>query len=157
MNYKRFILDVDGVFNDGKIYWSATGKLFKAFSNYDHDGLKFLRQYIPIECISADRAGWEITKSRIVDHMKIPLTLVSEHERLEWVKSQGNLSDTIYMGDGPHDAKILREVGLGIAPAQAWESCKKYADYITTRAGGEGAVIEACVYILNKMEIKHEF
>ena len=44
--YKRFILDVDGVLNDGMLYWGVDGKPFKAFGNYDHDGLKLLRKHI---------------------------------------------------------------------------------------------------------------
>jgi 3-deoxy-D-manno-octulosonate 8-phosphate phosphatase KdsC-like HAD superfamily phosphatase len=40
--YKRFIMDVDGVLNDGMLYWGVDGKPFKAFGNYDHDGLKLL-------------------------------------------------------------------------------------------------------------------
>ena len=31
--YKRFIMDVDGVLNDGMLYWGVDGKPFKAFGN----------------------------------------------------------------------------------------------------------------------------
>ena len=76
--YKRFIMDVDGVLNDGMLYWYAGGKPFKAFGNYDHDGLKILRKHLEIEFVSADEVGWPITESRIVDHMKFPCTMVKE-------------------------------------------------------------------------------
>lgn len=155
--YKRFILDVDGVLNDGKIYWGIDGKPFKVFGNYDHDGLKFLRQHLDIQFITADKAGYTITWSRVVKHMGFPLTLVGEKERFDWVMSQGNPVNTVYMGDGPHDAAILKNVGLGIAPGQAWDSAAMAADYLTIREGGDGAVMEACVYILNEMGIKHDF
>ena len=74
--YKRFIMDVDGVLNDGMLYWGIDGKPFKAFGNYDHDGLKILRKYLEIEFVSADEIGWPITESRIVEHMKFPCTMV---------------------------------------------------------------------------------
>lgn len=155
--YKRFILDVDGVLNDGKIYWGANGKPFKVFGNYDHDGLKALRPHLDIQFITADKAGYDIAHSRIVDHMNFPLTLVGEKERFDWVLSQGNPATTVYMGDGPHDAAIIKNVGLGIAPAQAWTTTALAADYLTLREGGDGAVMEACVYILNEMGIEHDF
>jgi len=155
--YKRFILDVDGVLNDGMLYWGPDGKPFKAFGNYDHDGLKFLRDKIEIEFISADRQGWPITESRIVTHMKFPLTCVKEADRLDFVLNKGNPEETVFMGDGPYDAKIFPYVGLGIAPAQAWRTAITNADYVTPRAGGQGAVLDACVYIMDKMGIEHEF
>lgn len=154
--YKRFILDVDGVLNDGMLYWGADGKPFKAFGNYDHDGLKVLRNHISIEFISADELGWAITKSRC-DHMNLPLTLVKEANRMEYILGKGNPAETIFMGDGPYDAKIFPKVGLSIAPAQAWRTAIIEADFITNREGGKGAVMDACVYILDKLGVKHEF
>jgi len=155
--YKRFILDVDGVLNDGMLHWGADGKPFKSFGNYDHDGLKFLRDKIEIEFISADRQGWPITESRIVTHMKFPLSCVKEADRLDFVLGKGNPDETVFMGDGPYDAKIFPHVGLGIAPAQAWRTAIANADYVTPREGGKGAVLDACVYIMDKMGIEHEF
>jgi 3-deoxy-D-manno-octulosonate 8-phosphate phosphatase (KDO 8-P phosphatase) len=155
--YKRFILDVDGVLNDGMLYWGVDGKPFKAFGNYDHDGLKQLREFIDIEFISADKQGWPITESRIVQHMKFPLTLVKEADRNAFILNKGNPEETVFMGDGPYDAMIFPNVGLSIAPAQAWRTAIENANYVTLRAGGNGAVLDACVYIMDKMGIKHEF
>jgi 3-deoxy-D-manno-octulosonate 8-phosphate phosphatase (KDO 8-P phosphatase) len=155
--YKRFIMDVDGVLNDGMLYWGHDGKPFKAFGNYDHDGLKLLRDHLNIEFVSADENGWPITYNRIVEHMKFPLTMVKEKDRLNWVLSKGDPKETIFMGDGPYDAKIFPHVGLSIAPAQAWRTAIANADLITRREGGKGAVMDACVYIMDKMGIEHEF
>ena len=157
MKLKRFILDVDGVLNDGMLYWGIDNKPFKAFGTFDHDGLKILRNYLDIQFISADEVGWDISYSRIVNHMRFPLTLVKERERYDWVMEQGDRLDTAYMGDGPYDAKILRDVGMGIAPAQAWRTTKQMANFVTPSAAGHGAVFEACLHIMNKMRIKYEF
>jgi 3-deoxy-D-manno-octulosonate 8-phosphate phosphatase (KDO 8-P phosphatase) len=152
--YKNFILDVDGCLNDGCIYWGVDGKPFKAFGNYDHDGLKLLRKHINIQFISADKAGWNITNSRIVDHMKFPLTLVPEATRFDFVKNF-NLDETIYMGDGFYDAPIIKAAALGIAPAQARIEAKEAADFVTYSKGGHGAVMDACLYIMDKMGISY--
>jgi len=150
-------MDVDGVLNDGMLYWYAGGKPFKAFGNYDHDGLKLLRKHLEIEFVSADEIGWPITESRIVEHMKFPCTMVKEKDRLDFVLNKGNPEETIFMGDGPFDSKIFPHVGLSIAPAQAWRTAISNATYVTPREGGKGAVMDACVYIMDKMRIKHEF
>ena len=44
----------------------------------------------------------------------------------------------------------IKKVGFSIAPANANSIAKKYADYITERSGGDRAVAEACIYILEK-------
>ena len=155
--YKRFIMDVDGVLNDGMLYWGVDGKPFKAFGNYDHDGLKLLRKHLEIEFVSADEVGWPITESRIIEHMKFPCTMVKEKDRLDFVLNKGNPEETIFMGDGPFDAKIFPHVGLSIAPAQAWRTAISNATYVTPREGGKGAVMDACVYIMDKMRIEHGF
>ena len=155
--YKRFILDVDGVLNDGMLYWGVDGKPFKAFGNYDHDGLKILRNYLEIEFVSADENGYAITHNRITEHMKFPLTMVKEKDRLNFVLSKGDPSETIFMGDGPYDAKIMPHVGLSFAPAQAWRTAVNAATYVTKRDGGKGAVMDACIIIMDKMGIEHGF
>ena len=155
--YKRFIMDVDGVLNDGMLYWGVDGKPFKAFGNYDHDGLKLLRNHLDIEFVSADENGWPITYNRIVEHMKFPLTMVKEADRLDWVLGKGDAKETVFMGDGPYDAKIFPHVGLSIAPAQAWRTAIENADYVTEREGGKGAVMDACVHIMYLMGIENGF
>lgn len=158
MTYKRFILDVDGILNDGILYWGFDGKPFKAFGSYDSDILKVLKEHIHIEFVTADKVGWEVTYSRITKHMGFTLSLVKEHDRYDWVMGRhADPKEVIFMGDGPYDAPIIKDIGLGIAPSQAWRTAIANADYVTTRAGGHGAVAEAGVYIMDLMGIKHEF
>ena len=103
------------------------------------------------------RSGWPITYNRIVDHMKFPLTMVKEKDRLNWVLSKGDPAETIFMGDGPYDAKIFPHVGLSFAPAQAWRTAREAATHVTEREGGKGAVMDACIIIMDKMGIEHGF
>ena len=79
-----------------------------------------------------------------------------EASRYDFV-SQYNFDDIAYMGDGIHDAKIIRAAKLGIAPLQARIEAKQAADYITPSNGGEGAYLDACVHIMKQMEIPYEF
>ena len=154
--YKRFIMDVDGVLNDGMLYWGPDGKPFKAFGNYDHDGVKLLKPHVKLIFISADKHGWDILKSRIVDHMKCDLHYVPELLRYDFVESY-NFDKVVYMGDGLYDAKIIKKAKLGIAPAQARIEAKQSADFVTPSNGGEGAYLDASLHILKLMGIMHEF
>lgn len=59
-----------------------------------------------------------------------------------------DLKRVAYMGDDLNDLGPLSHVGLAIAPANACDEAKSLASYITTKAGGQGAVRQAVEYIL---------
>lgn len=154
---KYFISDIDGCLNDGKIYWDADGqKPFKAFGNYDHDGVKLLRDHIKLIFISADKHGWDIISSRVVDHMKCELHYVPEAERFAFVEKYG-FENVAYMGDGLYDAKIIRAAKIGIAPAQARIEARQVANYVTPSNGGEGAYLDAAAMLMRTLGISYEF
>jgi len=44
----------------------------------------------------------------------------------------------------------MKEVGYSIAPANSDKIAKEYADFVTDRSGGDRAVAEACLYIMEK-------
>lgn len=142
-----FVLDVDGVFTDGKFHYDANGKVFKVFGADDHDALNLMRELIQIEVITADAKGYEISHSRVVRDMNLSLSLVSSNERISWIENRNSLKTTIYMGDGILDYKIFRSVRYSIAPANAFIETKKAASHVTQSKGAEGAIAEACIHI----------
>jgi 3-deoxy-D-manno-octulosonate 8-phosphate phosphatase (KDO 8-P phosphatase) len=146
---KNLILDVDGVFTDGKFHYTSEGKVVKVYGPDDSDGLSLLRDKMNIEMISGDKRGFPITKKRIED-MKFPVHLVSTFERLEWIIERFDPAETVYVGDGIYDALVFRGVGYGIAPANAFPIAKEEADYVCERKGSEGAVAEACLHIMEQ-------
>ena len=94
--------------------------------------------------------GLEITKRRIVDDMNLPLDVVSVLKRIDWIKEHYNPDEVIYMGDGIFDHFVFNKIGYSIAPNNANSLAKKNADFVTTRNGGDRAVAEACLHILEK-------
>jgi len=88
--------------------------------------------------------------------MKYPLDLVSTIKRVEWISEKYDLGTVIYMGDGIFDHYVFKKVGYGIATENADFLAKKYADYITNRSGGERAVAEACIHILEKFFVPYD-
>lgn len=147
----KFILDVDGVMTDGKIYYSETGKMFKVFGAHDHDGLKLLQNFCEFEFVTADRAGAAISKARLVDHMGYKLSIIGEQDRLQWFKDNFDLATTAYMADGIFDAQIFPHVAVSIAPQNARIEAKKAATFVTDSASSEGAVLDACLYLINRI------
>lgn len=150
MKPKVFVLDVDGVMTDGQFHYTSDGKVMKIFGSDDHDVLSMLKPHLTIHFVTGDHRGFDISKARIVEDMKMPLDLVSTIKRIEWVKERWNPKEVIYMGDGIFDHYVFREVAYSIAPANASEVTKPFADYITKVKGGDRAVAEAGLHILEK-------
>jgi 3-deoxy-D-manno-octulosonate 8-phosphate phosphatase (KDO 8-P phosphatase) len=149
--FKNLILDVDGVFTDGKFHYTTEGKVVKVFGDADNDALSLIKHRLHIEMITGDKRGFDISKKRIHDDMGFPISLVSTFKRADWIKERFDPSETIYMGDGIYDPLVFREVGFSIAPANAFINTKKYANFVTTSKGGECAVAEAVIYILENI------
>ncbi|MEH1010147.1 HAD hydrolase family protein [Campylobacter concisus] len=103
-----------------------------------------------IHFVTGDHRGFEITKARIVDDMKMPLDLVSTIKRIDWIKERWNPNEVIYMGDGIFDHYVFKNVMYSIAPANSSSIAKSYASYVTKTSGSERAVAEASLHILEK-------
>jgi len=145
-----FILDVDGVLTDGKFFCTEEGKAMKAFGPDDNDAISLLRPYIEVHFVTGDRKGFNITKKRVVDDMQGKLDLVSTIKRVDWIKETWPLDRVIYMGDGIFDHYVFNQVAYSIAPANADEYARSVASFVTKRSGGDRAVAEAVLHVLEK-------
>ena len=145
-----FILDVDGVMTTGQFLYNADGKAMKVFGPDDNDGLSLLRSYLEIRFVTGDKKGFQITNKRIVDDMGFQLDIVSTIHRIGWIAERYDPKHVIYMGDGIFDHYVMKQVGYSIAPANADKSAKQCANFVTERLGGDRAVAEACLHIMEK-------
>ena len=145
---KVFIVDVDGVMTTGHFLYTNDGKTMKIFGPDDNDALSLLKPYLKIQFITGDKKGFAITKKRISQDMGYPLELVSTIKRSEWILEYYNPNTVIYMGDGIFDHYVMRNVAYSIAPANAHKHAKDQANFITSCRGGDRAVAEACLHIL---------
>jgi 3-deoxy-D-manno-octulosonate 8-phosphate phosphatase (KDO 8-P phosphatase) len=152
---KHVIFDVDGVLTTGQFLYDINGKAYKIFGPHDFDGLKMLKKlFVTINFITADKRGFEITKKRIVTDCGFKedqLTLVTEENRFDWIKSRFDLSAVAFVADGYHDAPILKQVAVGIAPNSARREAKAAAKYVTESDAGNGAVLDACLIIKQEL------
>ena len=151
-----FVLDVDGVMTTGQFFYTADGKTTKIFGPDDNDALSLLKRQIEIRFVTGDKKGYAITAKRIVEDMQFPLDLVSTIRRVEWIGERYALDKVVYMGDGIFDHYVMRDVGYAIAPANADRLAKQHADYVTERSGGDRAVAEACLHIMEKFFVPYD-
>ena len=150
---KVFILDVDGVMTNGHFTYTQDGKFSKVFGPDDNDALSLLKNHLEIRFVTGDRKGFEISHKRIVQDMNYKLDLVSTIHRVEWISAKYSLDSVIYMGDGIFDHYVMRKTLYSIAPSNADKNALSNANYITQRKGGDRAVAEACLHILDKFFI----
>lgn len=148
---KHLVMDIDGVLNTGHFFYSEEGKMFKVFGPHDKDGVILAQKLgLTIDFVTADRTGLSISRARIVTDWgfhESQLTCIPEGTRLSWIEKKYNLNEVAYIGDGIHDAPILKEVAVGIAPNSARKEAKDAADYVTESNAGSGAVLDAVLIL----------
>jgi 3-deoxy-D-manno-octulosonate 8-phosphate phosphatase KdsC-like HAD superfamily phosphatase len=94
---------------------------------------------------------------RMPDKLSIAKYTLASYAELDFgnVLIKYELEETIYMGDGIFDAEVFQRVGYSICPSDGFYLTRQMADFVTVAPGGNRAVAEACVHILNKFY--HEF
>lgn len=122
----------------------------KVFGPDDNDGLSLLKDVLEIRFVTGDKKGFLISQKRISDDMGFQLDLVSTIRRVDWIAERYSLASVIYMGDGIFDHYVMAKVAYSIAPANADKNAKEFSDYVTERSGGDRAVAEAALHILEK-------
>lgn len=153
---KLLILDVDGVFTDGNIYYFDNGVEGKKFHSHDGLGIKLLmRNSINAAVISGMVSVATEKRMRTLGIENVYLGVGEDKiPCFNLIKNQFNLADQhiAYVGDDLPDIPVMERVGFRIAVANAKEPVKAIADYITELKGGEGAVREVCdMLILNRI------
>lgn len=139
------VLDVDGVLTDGKITFSDDGHETKSFDVRDGYGIVQAREAgIKIAIVSGRYS--KVTGIRAKE-LKIHVTLQRVKNKLgavESIASDFNIppDKTIFIGDDVIDIPAMKKVGIGVAVADSHPDVIKAADWVTSKAGGAGAVRE---------------
>jgi YrbI family 3-deoxy-D-manno-octulosonate 8-phosphate phosphatase len=147
----HLILDVDGVFTDGCIYYGADGEMMKKFDMRDGMGLEILRQY-GVEVMVMTSENSQIVASRM-KKLKIDdvyLGVKDKYSLLSRIVRDRNLSfsQIAYMGDDVNDLANMCAAGWSLAPANATQPIKNDADVILQNDSANGAIREATEFII---------
>ena len=150
---KLLLLDVDGVMTDGRIIYLNDGGEAKAFDVKDGHGLKLVqRAGIQVGIITGRQS--DIVARRAAE-LGIELVYQGVKDKMQpFQEILGNLgleaSEVAYVGDDLVDLPVMQQVGFSATVADAVDDIKQYADLVTSRPGGRGAVREVCDYLLKE-------
>jgi len=144
---RLLVMDVDGVMTDGKITYTSDGQEVKSFNIKDGLGIK-RAQASGIETAiitgrtspMVERRARELGIAHLVQGREDKLAALSD------LVDQMNLSlnQVAYIGDDLPDMAAIESVRLGACPADAATEVKSKANWVSTRAGGDGCVRELC-------------
>ncbi|MCL1622678.1 HAD hydrolase family protein [Moraxella sp. Tifton1] len=157
---KLLAMDVDGVLSDGQIIYDAQGVEAKAFHVQDGVGLVALEQVGIILAIITGRNSPMV--ARRAQELGIHHVVQGRDDKFTALMTLADelglsLTECAYMGDDLPDLRAIREAGLGISVPNGVDIVKQAADFITTKAGGEGAVREVCELILKSQNKYNDF
>ncbi len=146
------VLDVDGVFTDGCVYYSADGELTKKFDMRDGMGLEILRQN-NVEVVVVTSENSELVAKRM-QKLKIANTFLGVKDKYSFLKhflqdKNSSFDAVAYVGDDVNDLANLCSVGWSFAPLNGTNVVKNNVDIVLTKSSGNGAIREVCEFILN--------
>lgn len=148
---KLVITDIDGVWTDGGMYYTANGDVMKRFSVKDGWGVAFLKKCgIPVAIMTGENT--QIVQKR-ADKLKVELCFLGVKNKVECAtklcKELGiSLEDVAFIGDDINDLPLLRLVGFSASPNNTPDYIKREVNYVTSASGGNGAFREFVEKIL---------
>ena len=152
---RLLVLDVDGVLTDGTLYYSANGEELKAFNIQDGLGIKMLQAAGLETAIISGRGSAALVQraqNLAIRHLYqgVERKLAAFEELLRGLSLAP--AQAACMGDDLPDLALLERCGLALAVPDAPDVVRARAHYVTRRAGGRGAVREACELILEAQD-----
>lgn len=148
----HFVLDVDGVFTDGSITYTKDGEHTKAFDMRDGMGLEILRQFnIEVMVMTSEQSELVAKRMQKLNIKHVYLGVKDKFTRLNHLAKEKGISknNIAYMGDDVNDLANICSVGWSLAPNNAMDVVKQHADMVLSKNSGNGAIREACQFILN--------
>ena len=146
-------IDVDGVLTDGTFWWGPDGQEWKRFSFRDVMGVsRALRSGLIIAMISGeesplvDRFATKMGIEDVFKGCKDKARALRELARRRGLE----LSEIAYMGDDVNDLEAMKLSGLAATPADAEDSVRARAQFVSKHEGGRGAVRELLEHLIER-------
>ena len=132
---KLVITDIDGVWTDGGMYYTADGDVMKRFSVKDGWGVIFLRELgIPVAIMTGENT--QIVQKR-ADKLKIKYCYLGVKDKVAQARELCR-----ELGISLDEVPLLRLVGYSASPANTPGYVKREVKYVTAAHGGYGAFRE---------------
>ena len=158
----HLFLDFDGVLTDNFVYVNEKGEEMVRCSRSDGIGIQKLKDKGITVCIMSTETNPVVCKRaeklnvHCLQGISDKLQALKEMDAVELSKTAFmgrdavDLSKTAFMGNDLNDLKAMQAVGIPIAPADARPEIRDIAKYVTKARGGNGAVREACGWVIAK-------
>jgi len=154
-NIKIFLMDVDGVLTDGKMFYftdsNGVDHEFKAFNSQDGIGLIVLNKFGIITGIITGRESESVyQRAKALRMNYVYQGFLTKLWALDEILKKTSLDyqNVCYMGDDFPDIPVLKKVGFAVCPSNSIKEVKKVCHYVTKRCGGDGAIREVCDMII---------
>lgn len=153
---KLVITDIDGVWTDGGMYYTADGDTAKRFCVKDGWGVIFLRKLnIPLAIMTGENSQIVARRAKklkidrcylgVTDKLKLTMQLCDELGI--------TLDDVAFIGDDLNDLPLLRAVGLSACPVNTPDYVKRHVTMRLSTHGGHGAFREFVETILRREDV----
>lgn len=151
---KLLILDVDGILTDGQTWQDYQGVWRRYFSVRDSMGLRALKKAgVRVAIVTGANSedlrehaafiGIEDLVEGCRDKAPVLESLMAKH---------GVTSNEVaLMTEDPRDLELMKGLAGGFTVPTANESMRRAATVVTSRSGGDGAVLEICSLILQHL------
>ena len=141
------MLDVDGVLTDGRLYFDARGEALKVFHVRDGHGIKLLMQAgVHVAALSGRRSPAVAVRMRELGVPTLVQACSDKVAALQRISKRLGLSmaASACIVDDTADLPLMDAVGFAAAVADAHPLVRSAAHWVSTSAGGQGAVREFC-------------
>ena len=161
---KYLVMDVDGTLTDGKIYMGNDGEAMKAFNIKDGCGIHDLLPGAGIIPLIITGRNSKIVENRckeigivhffqgVSDKVAQLRAFLEEHD--------STLQEVAYAGDDINDLACMRLIkengGIVGVPSNACLQVKEVADFVSSFAGGDGAVRDFVEYLASYNKEPHQ-
>ena len=148
---KLLLLDVDGVLTSGDIIYTDEAQETKVFNVKDGLGIRLLKKAgVQVGVVTGRRSAALDRRCRELGIDLVYAGVDKKASILPDILEKTGLSseEVAFIGDDLPDLPLMKRVGTGVAVADASETVRKCADFVTQCNGGHGAVRELCELIL---------
>ncbi len=148
---RLLLFDVDGVLTDGVVVMHADGSESKGFHIRDGAAMVWAqRAGLTVGLLSARSSGATSQRAAQLAIRLVMQGVTSKLDAYERILRDAGLPDeaVAYMGDDLLDLPVLARAGVSGAPADAAPEVRERVAWVSSAAGGRGAVREFIEMVL---------
>lgn len=145
------VLDVDGVFTDGGVYFNENGEFAKRFDMRDGMGLEILRENkVEVVVITSEQSSLVAQRMK---KLQIEHTFLGVKDKFAFLTNFAlekniDFGAIAYVGDDVNDLSNLCRAGWSFAPSNATKAVLNNVDIVLNNPSGNGAIREVCEFLM---------